>query len=186
LLVFDNVEDIGSIQRFIPRSSKARGSIIITTQRPNFEQTTEIFRKIPLPSLNSSDSIELLFKYLERDSRDVEETSKAFEITNIVGELPLAITTISGSIHMSNLTVAEFLDHIKRSDKIWGKTETTRVQGYDRSLGSVFELALARLPENSRKLIHLLGFLNPDSIPEAMLLDGQDLPDLGFLGGPDE
>ena len=109
----------------------------------------------------------------------------AFEIVDIVGGLPLAISTISGSIHMSNLTVAEFLGHIRRLDKIWDTTESTRVQGCDRTLGCVFELALAKLPD-SRKLINLLGFLNPDNIPEAMLLERQDDPSLEFLGSPDE
>lgn len=186
LLVFDNVEDIESIQRYILRSPTACGAIIITTQRPNIQPITHIFQNIALPSLSSRESIKLLFDYLERNSRGPEEASKAFEITRIVGGLPLAITTIGGSISMSNLTVAEFLDHINRSDKIWDTAEATRVQGYERSLGSVFELALAKLSDNSRKLIDLLGFLNPDNIPEAMLLGGQDASGLEFLGSPDE
>jgi hypothetical protein len=181
------VEDIESIQRYIPRSNTRCGAIIITTQRPNFQPITDTFRKIALASLNSTDSSTLLFKYLDREEfPSTEETSKAFEIVDVVGGLPLAITTISGSIYMSNSTIAEFLEHLKRSDKIWDKTESTRVQGYNKSLGSVFEFALSKLTDTSRRLIHLLAFLSPDSIPEAMFLEKPEDPNLEFLSNVDE
>ncbi|KAK0615224.1 P-loop containing nucleoside triphosphate hydrolase protein [Bombardia bombarda] len=187
LLVFDNVQDINSVQRYIPRCTKGRGAMIITTQKLNIQGFTEIFQRVGLESLSSDDSITLLFKYLERESRGPEETTKAFEIIGIVGGLRLAIATIGGCILMSNSTIDEFLNHIQPSDKIWDRTESTHVKGYDKgTLGSVFELALSELPANSRKLINILGFLNPDSVPEAMFLGTHDDPSLEFLGNAEE
>lgn len=186
-MVFDNVERARDIEPFIPRNPTRPGSIILTTQRPDMKQLTRVFRQLPLQSLNASDGSTLLLNYLGKASVDNEDLAKAYEISQFVGGLPLAITVIGGYMNMSNTTLAEFLGHLKRSSKIWGKKiYTNPVDDYDHTLGAVFDVAVSELGEASLALIRLLAFLNPDAIPEQMLISDHRDESLAFLSTVDE
>ncbi|MCJ1398272.1 hypothetical protein MMC11_001469 [Xylographa trunciseda] len=181
LLVFDNVEDIRDLETYLPVETKSRGSVIVTTQRPRSRQITRDFHNIELNSFDDEWGARLLFKYLERDPADEIEESLAREISQIVGGLPLAIATIGGYINESESSVKEFLHIMKRSSHAWTDSQHTKTKHYERTLGTVFDIALKELPEGPRILINILAFLNPDSIPEDILLAPQDTEEVAFL-----
>ncbi|KAK7735795.1 hypothetical protein SLS63_003753 [Diaporthe eres] len=187
LLVFDNVEEAQTIDAFIPRNPSCRGAIIITTQRLVLRQLTETFSRIALGSLDDEAATNLLFKYLERKPRDSSEYDTAFQISKFVGGLPLAIAVMGGYMMVSDSTLTEFLGHLNRSSKVWGAGGKGRyVQDYDHTLDTVFDLAIQELGVNSRRLVNILAFLNPDAIPEEMLVTKHPSEALEFLSNRDE
>jgi hypothetical protein len=43
---------------------------------------------------------------------------------------------------------------------------------YDKPFNAVFNIALYQLSEDTRNPLYILAFLNPDEVPESMLLSG--------------
>lgn len=159
LLVFDNAELLETLEPYIPMHTRTRSSVIITTQLPKFPKINDDFSRIEVLSLDQDNSAQLLYKYLERAAKDDN-------IAEITGGLPLAVTTIAGYISESESSLEEFLEVMKRSSNAWQDSKNTCIRNYDKTLGTVFDIALAELPENARKLINILAFLNPDCVPE--------------------
>lgn len=184
--MFDNVEDIRDLETYLPIETKSRGSVIVTTQRPKSRQITKEFYNIELQSFHEELGAKLLFKYLERDPADETEKGLARETSAIVGGLPLAIATIGGYINESESSVEEFLDIMKRSSNAWDDTQHTKMKHYEKTLGTVFDIALKELPTGTRSLIDILAFLNPDSIPEGILIAPHDNEEVKFLSSKAE
>lgn len=184
--MFDNVEDIRDLETYLPTETKSRGSVIVTTQRPKSRQITKEFYNIELQSFHEELGAKLLFKYLERDPADETEKALACETSAIVGGLPLAIATIGGYINESESSVEEFLDIMKRSSNAWDDTQHTKTKHYEKTLGTVFDIALKELPTGTRSLIDILAFLNPNSIPEGILIAPHDNEKVKFLSSKAE
>ena len=109
LLIFDNMEDISDIERHIPHCSRTRGSILLTTQNPNFRKLNDAFYKLRISSFDQQASVEMLFKYLERQPVNDTEHSAAAEMTDFFGGLPIAIATIAGAIKEAQSSPMKFL-----------------------------------------------------------------------------
>lgn len=185
--MFDNVEEAQTIEAFIPRNPSCRGAIIITTQRIVIKQLTDSFSRITFGSLDDEAATNLLFNYLERKPRDSSEYDTAFQISRFVGGLPLAIAVMGGYIMVSKSTLTEFFSHLSQSSKVWGAGGKGRyVQDYEQTLDTVFDIAIQGLGANSRTLINILAFLNPDAIPEEMLVTKHPSKALAFLNSRDE
>lgn len=181
LLVFDNVEDIRDLETYLPTETKSRGSVIVTTQRPRSQRITKDFYNIELLSFDEDLGAQSLFKYLEREPADENESNLARETSAIVGGLPLAIATIGGYIKESESSIEEFLQIMKQSSNAWEDTQPTKLRHYERTLGTVFDIALAELPSAARSLINILAFLNPDAIPEGILIAPHENEEVRFL-----
>ncbi|KAF6229946.1 hypothetical protein HO133_004283 [Letharia lupina] len=183
LLVFDNVDSFNHIIDYIPRHATS-GAILVTTQIPDFPQITQASLTWPLLSLSRTEGTRLLFRTLNRDAKDDEEEVIASEISDFVGHLPLALTTIGGYIKATMTTVPEFLSSLLASNAIWEKSsgpgyadEST----YSKSLSTVFDIASKNLSADAQTLLNVMAFLNPDMIPEEMLLYNHTDPSLQFL-----
>ncbi|KAI4251991.1 MAG: hypothetical protein LQ352_004528 [Teloschistes flavicans] len=188
LLVFDNVEEIKDLEMYLPTETATRGSVIVTTQRPRSQRITKDFYNIELLSFDEEIGAQSPFKYLEREPTDETESDLARETSAIVGGLPLAIATIGGYIKESESSVEEFLQIMKRSSNAWEDTQHTKLKHYERTLGTVFDIALNELKKYpaARKLIDILAFLNPDNIPEGILVAPHDSEEVKFLSSKAE
>ncbi len=178
--MFDNVDDLKYLAEYIPSNPTSKGGIVVTTQLQYFKRLTDVFLGLPLESLDTAAGFDLLFETLgkERWAQDDQEEDAVYEILDIVGGLPLAITTIGGHVKQSGSTLTEFLGHLKQSNSIWAISGKSFVEHYEKTLGTVFDIALRELPsDRARSFLHILAFLNPDCIPEEMFLSyrGNDL-----------
>lgn len=185
LLVFDNLEDSGLLDTYIPDNFNG-GSILITTQHAHISAVTRNFYKLELQPLPIEASSKLFFKILERNPEDEEEVATASQICTWVGDLPLAIVTVAGYLKCSASSATEILASLQRNSLIWSSSGTGAVRNYDKTLATVFDLALDRLSEQSRHFLHILAFLGPDSIPESLLRQRHAIPSLQFLSDEDE
>lgn len=143
--------------------------MIITTQIAGFSPISESFKNVEVPSFTNDEGSICLFKYLQRDPLDGDETDSAKELSRLVGGSPLALATIGGYVApVSNYSLTEFLnDFGERS--FWNCEDVSTVRAYERSLATVFDIALDELDDDARKLLDVLAFLNPDGVPEDIL-----------------
>lgn len=174
------MEDISSLHAYLPTKTATRGSVIITTQKSNISPVTDLFKAIALTTLNREQGAELIFRHLERNPDDDDEQETAREISDYLGGLPLALSTIGGYMHeSSSSSLSEFLTDVRKSSHAWAAVAVGPVQQYERNLSSVFELALSELRDTSaRTVINILAFLNPDNIPEDLFIANETKPPL--------
>ena len=183
MLVFDNAERIEDIRGYIP-SRASCGAILVTTQIPDLIQITEVSSIRPLADLGCMEGTRLLYQTLGREPKDREEENAADKISVFVGHLPLSLTTIAGYIKRTMITIPECMVMLKTSNALWEETSGPSYADegfYSKSLGTVFDIALNDLSENASTLLNILAFLNPDMIPEVMLLQENPDPLLRFL-----
>ena len=117
---------------------------------------------------------DMLLYLLGLDAKLQANQDKAKEIAHTLGGLPLAINQISGFILQRKLPLQDFLPLYERNAaKI--ASRKTGINDYEHTLSTVWEMSLSRLSGDSRRLIDLLGFFEPDSIHEVVLTEGSKL-----------
>ena len=168
LLIFDNVEDIDDIASYFPQTVRSQSAVILTTQKADFFPITEICTTIQIKDLSRDQGAALLYSCMRRPADDEDEKECAREISDLLGGLPLALTTIGGYIHQTGDAVADFLDNLKTSCNAWVASASGPAKQYERTLATVFEIAFKELPDDARSLLDILAFLNPDHIPIEM------------------
>jgi len=173
------------VDKFFPDNLAGKGSIIVTTQKAHMSITRD-FPKMPLGPLPADIGSQLLFKIYEKTPKDDLEESTAHEISTWVGGLPLAIVTLAGYMKCSSSSPAELFASLKRSSKSWVSSGEGSILNYDKTLATVFNIALGELSENARHLVDILAYLNPDHVSEELLTSPHSLPTLKFLNDEDE
>lgn len=189
LLIFDNLEDARLVESYLPENLSGCGSTIITTQKAHMSSimSANEFHKIALQPLSSDSGSELLLKFLDdRPTVTEEDQETAHEISKWVGGLPLAIVTIGGYIRVTRRKVSQIFGYLMRSSRVWADSGENGVKNYKKTLATVFSLALAELNTNSRHLIDLLAFMNPDHTPEELFTQRHSRQELKFLNDDDE
>jgi hypothetical protein len=186
LLIFDNLEDARLIETYLPLSLSGRGSIIITTQKAHISPITEDFYKIELQPLPVETGTKLLYAVWGKTATFDEERSASQEIASWVGGLPLAIVTVAGYLKCSSVSAAKMLESLKRSSNVWSKSGEGSVWYYEKTLATVFDVALGEISGNSRHLLQIMAFLSPDGIPEELFTQKHNFDSLRFLNNEDE
>ncbi|KAK3384245.1 P-loop containing nucleoside triphosphate hydrolase protein [Lasiosphaeria ovina] len=186
LLIFDNLEDSKLLETYVRTNVNNRGSIIITTQHAPISPIANDFSKLELPPLPHDSGSTLFFKVLDRPPKDDDEASTAYEICEWVGGLPLAIVTVAGYVKCSDSSPTEIFASLQRSSRVWKSSGTGAVRNYDKTLSTVFDLALKSIGEPSLHFLYLLAFLSPQGIPQDLLVHPHALPSLQFLNDQDE
>ena len=153
-----------------PVNLKQRGSVIITTQIAGFSPISESFKNVEVPSFTNDEGSICLFKYLQRNPLNSDEADSAKELSRLVGGSPLALATVGGYVGPpSNYSLTHFLKDFNKKSLFWDCEDVSTVRAYERSLATVFDIALDELDDDARKLLDVLAFLNPDSVPEDIL-----------------
>ena len=112
----------------------------------------------------------LLFKYIQAEPVDEKEEEIARELSDTVDGLPLAIAIIGGYINQSESNLVEFIGKLKTSSDAWTASAVSPVNQYEKSLETVFDIAITGLSDNARRMIGILAFLHPDHIPEELFV----------------
>lgn len=155
--------------------------MIITTQKSDFFPITENFTTIQIKDLTRDQGADLLFKCLRRNSKNEDELEFARKISDLLGGLPLALTTIGGYLHQTGDAISDFFNYLKTSCNAWVASASGPAKQYERTLATVFDIALKELPADARNLINILAFLDPDFIPEEPFTKQVGNDDYPFL-----
>jgi hypothetical protein len=117
---------------------------------------------------------------LKHLSLSTSEGRIAEEISRELGGHPLAISHVAGFIASAKCSLSSFLEkfqlRLSYSKRIWGQETNNVTFHYERTLETVWDIALAELSTEARDLIDILAFLSPESIPEE-LVEGNDSGD---------
>ena len=165
------MEDAATLSSFWPGGTCE--TILVTTQNATLISLSSF--EINLAPMNPAEGSALIHKYLQRG---VSEKEDAERLSRELGGHPLAIAhfgylaTSRCSLHL----ILESLRGRKYSSRIWADGSVASLSGYARTLKTVWDLALTRLSEDARKLLNMISFLNPDSIPEEMFLGHEPSP----------
>jgi hypothetical protein len=113
LLIFDNVETLDALERYLPEP-QANPHLLITTR---FEQPG--FKPVPLKLLNHEQSLKLLLQEAGREQVPVGENEEqaAQEIAEKLDGLPLALEIAGAYIRYRQLTWQQYLELLKQNLK---------------------------------------------------------------------
>lgn len=180
LVVFDNADDIATIRCAWP--ANGNGSLLLTSRDPAAASTVAE-RGLHLRPFDEVVGAEVLSQLLGIERPDDEQIQEATRITKALGGLPLALDQVAGFIGQRKMRIQDFMRLYERNA---AKIDARRFEfmTYPHTLATVFEMSLDSLSGPAVHLQNLLGFLEPDHIPENLFGDGRRLTedaDLEFL-----
>ncbi|KAF4992470.1 hypothetical protein FGRMN_7141 [Fusarium graminum] len=169
LLIFDNVDNLDVLADYWPKLG--RGSVLITSRDPNARQNIHVHHGLRLPPLTNSET-EVLVQRLTHMMADGLQLDALARIAQGLDGLPLVINQMSAVLHSLRLSYMDFLKYLEE-DGIQELYDSTQLAppntGNDRSLVTYW--ALDRLSVPTKSLLHVICLLDPDDIPENVLVD---------------
>ncbi|KAA8650150.1 uncharacterized protein ATNIH1004_002831 [Aspergillus tanneri] len=180
LLIFDNVEHHDLLEQIWPASN--RGSIIITCRSHSVasKRTTEVMH---LQCFSAQTGMDVFYSLTGRQPSSEADALAAEELFQLLGGLPLAMVQLSEFMTDGEFSYCELLNLFKKSAKRILARLGAPIQ-YEHTLGTVWDVSFERLSTESRTLLLILTFFDPDLIPESILSNkraGITDPALQFL-----
>lgn len=181
LLIFDNVENYGSVERYLPAPSKLKSTvdILITTQDAHWVAGFEV---IEVPLFEQEESITLFKEHLLL--LDVELPSAKI-LSDELQNLPLAIEQAARYIdkYLPNKSrFEEYRQLLADSSKLAFKEGN--LLGYDKTVLTAFKLGLDKVQAESNSAfdaIRACAYLDPDTIPIELINKAASPDDLRLL-----
>lgn len=159
LLVFDNANDPGDVQEYIPDSP--RGRVLVTTRNSRW---TEISSAIEVDVFRREESVDLL-----RGRGGPLTDAEADALAEALGDLPLAIEQAATWRAETGMSAQEYLQLL---DAKIAELVGTSPEDYRRPVEAAWNVSIDRLRESDRKAFELLGvcaFLAPEPISRQLL-----------------
>lgn len=180
LLVFDNVENHDLLDQIWPVSTN--GSVIITCRPLSLaaKRATDVMH---LRCFSTETGVDVLYSLTGLQPSSDSEAAAAKELFHLLGVLPLAMVQISEFINDRGYSYEELLPvYQKSANRIFARSGAP-VQ-YEHTLDTVWNVSFECLSTESRALLNILAFFDPDLIPESILSNKRaDItdPSLQFL-----
>jgi tetratricopeptide (TPR) repeat protein len=177
LLIYDNAEGPRELGLYRPPGGKGR--VLITSRTPTWDRGTAT---VPLDVLSREEAVAFLRR---RTASTDTETLAA--LTELLGDLPLALEQAAAYMDQTHTTPAEYLalyqEHGAELLTV-GVPLTT-----EETVTTTWQVALdqVRATPAAQELLSLCAFLAPDDIPRAMLREHAEVlpePLRGSIGRP--
>ena len=163
LLMFNNVLDRASVERFLPPAGN--GQVLITTQNQHWPPG----QILDVPVLD----VEVAADFLATRTGDPDRAA-ARELAALLGGLPLALEQAAAYTQAAGITLARYLPLFRdRRADLLARGEAA---GHRKDVAATLGLALSRLADQAPAaagLMRLLAFLAPEPVPLALLLAGE-------------
>ncbi|HET8840252.1 MAG TPA: FxSxx-COOH system tetratricopeptide repeat protein, partial [Ktedonobacteraceae bacterium] len=193
LLIWDNVEDLDLLARFLPTTRE--GTILITTRG---QALGTLAQGVDLGPMPQEEGVLLLLRRAKRLSpqsdpeqihlfgeRQPAELQAALEVAKEMGGLPLALDQAGAYIEETGCSISDYL-HLYQRQSSWllnrrGGANTN----HPHSVVSTLRIAsqrIANLHPGAFELLCGCALLAPDAIPEEFFVEGASL--LGPVLGP--
>ncbi len=175
LLVYDNAEDADIIMPYWPAA--ARGQAIITTRKSAFG-FDPASGGLEITTWDADMGSRFLQHLLSTDITDEltsEDTNSANELARKLSGHALALSQFAGLIQRRSWSISEFVKlYNQQPNKIHG------VFG-NKSINTLWDISFKSLDPQSRTVLGIICFLEPDHIPEALFnfkpREGELLPE---------
>lgn len=193
LLIFDNVDDIDMVKKYI--RSCQHGSVLITTRDfdPTFDTTDDVLsisgrdsqspRRIEVKPLDQSQSIHFLRsmrRFAETD--DLHQSLK--KIVETLGGIPLVLRMVAATMRKRRITPGQFYlmytDPASKSG-FFHPPQSGHQTGADmQSVATVW--GLDSLSTEARSLIRAIACMDADEIKESIFRDIRTIKDKSIFG----
>lgn len=182
LVIFDNADDLTALKPVWPGTMS--GSVLVTT-RDFAVASTLASQHLQVTALDESDGSKMLLKAVGLDDPSPSDAQQAIAISRTFGGLPLALSQIGGFVVQRKLSLHDVLPLYERYS---ARIDARKAPGsdYEHTLSTVGDVSFQKLTEPSTRLLNVLSYFHPDSIPEDILSQGSDGldDDFSFLSDP--
>jgi tetratricopeptide (TPR) repeat protein/DNA-binding XRE family transcriptional regulator len=193
LLIWDNVEDLQLLQRFLP--SVRQGATLLTTRAPALGTLAQGIELMPMTAeeglllllrrakvFPATTSREQLRQFAEQ--RPTEYTAARHLVQSVDG-LPLALDQVGAYLEETGNGLEKYLRIYEvHRQQLLDRRGTPGID-HPASVAATFSLAFERVERANpaaAELLCLCAFLHPDAIPEEMIVEGA--PHLGAILEP--
>jgi tetratricopeptide (TPR) repeat protein len=168
LIIFDNAETPGDLEEFLPKSGK--NYVIVTSRNPLWNS---IAHPISVDVFKREESIEFFVKKTGQE----QDLNAINELSNELGDLPLALEQAASYIIETGRTVPDYLS-LYRQYPIKLLTHKTKSSNYPVALAKTWDLSFKKIVDEypiASDFLNLCAFLAPDKIPLDLLSDHNTL-----------
>ena len=160
LLIFDNVEDIKTIEPFIPK--KNNGNTLITTRSTQ----RYVGKRVDVDVFDEPVAVAFL-----RDYTGINDEANAKLLARRLGYLPLALELAAAYIAVSPTTdFKEYLSLLERGLEVLD--EGVSITDYGRTIRATWQISLDKIQsESARQLLHMCAYFAPDNIPLSAFVE---------------
>ena len=158
LMILDNVDDraaVAEVAKLMPRFKG--GHVVVTARASNFPAGV---RKLELSTLDEDAAAQFLLDRTEADrSKSKDDTGAGADVGAGTWRPPLGLEQAGAHISTDRIGFARYLrlwSHSREKALAWADATVT---GSDRTLATTWATSVARLAEESRRLLDRLAFL---------------------------
>ncbi|KAL3805929.1 hypothetical protein HJC23_007890 [Cyclotella cryptica] len=170
LLVMDNLEDHGLLDTFVPHGAVTRGHILITTRHVDVDSGSG---NLELSCFNTDESLEFLRRSVGTyNIEGPENEGAAKELSDRLGNLPLALGMAAAYMRRCDVQVSEYLERFLISEKSGHFILHGKLNDYAVTVASSLCLSLEEVEKLSPvacEVLKLLCFLGPDQISKSLI-----------------
>src|SRR5229473_1415549 len=181
LLIWDNLEEMEFLQRFLPPAS--RGAVLITTQR---QALGTLAQGLELPTMTQEEGVLLLLrraKVLSSQAMSEQmhqlamskppEYAAARELVTVMGGLPLALDQAGAYIEETGCNLSDYLQRYESQRAQLLERRGTPGGDHPHSVASTFRLSSQRVERDhpaAAEVLRLCAFLYAEAIPEELFV----------------
>jgi len=183
LLIWDNVEDLDVLQRFLPPTRQ--GAVLITTR---CQALGTLVQGLDLLPMQQEEGIRFLLrraKVLDAQA-DVEQERQfaarrpaqyqaGVELVEVLGGLPLALDQAGAYLEETRCGLPAYLEHFRTRRATILRQRGEKARDHPASVSITFTLAITATAERHpavRELLQVCALLQPDAIPEEFFRQG--------------
>ncbi|QBD77802.1 toll/interleukin-1 receptor domain-containing protein [Ktedonosporobacter rubrisoli] len=179
LLVLDQIEDISLLDLLTP--TQGNGHVLLTTRT---QATGTLATALPIAKMTSMDSVLFLLRRAkiisvdaELDQAPAEAIQEANAIAREMDGFPLALDQAGAYLEETGCGLTTYLTlYHKERMTLLGQRGKNRV-GHTNSVTVTLTLTFEKVAQKratNLDLLHLLAFMQPDAIPDELLVKGAD------------
>jgi hypothetical protein len=168
-MIFDNAPDesCSFLRAYWPNGRS--GAVLVTTRNACLAREFSIPADFALGPIDEKSSVKILLRGLPEPSTP-EEQKAARQICFRLGNLPLALSQMSGYIHESGCSLDSFLITYQDFENLPVLHKTSQpgsTTGYEHTIATVWAMTMSLLETRSvtaLRTLSLLAFLDPDGL----------------------
>ncbi|KAF4546901.1 Hypothetical protein D9617_106g078150 [Elsinoe fawcettii] len=165
LLIFDNADDLEVLRSAWP--TDGNGSVLLTS-RDSSAPFSPASSGIHVEPFDAQSGAQVLLNYVGLDEKLGKNKQEAVEISTALGGLPLALGQIGGFISQRRMRLKDFMPMYDRNATAI-HARRSGISDYEHTLSTVWSMSVTKLGTESRSLLVVLSFLEPDHVEESML-----------------
>ncbi len=170
LLIFDNVDDVSTIQQYLPQ--RGHGNLLLTTRA---HAVGSLAIPLEVEKMGVMEGTQFLLHRAQRRSTTDEEINEATNIVLALDGFPLALDQAGAYIEETRCRFKDYLHLYQDHHQVLLALRGCQATDYPNSVATTWSLSFQRIEEANpatAELLHLCAFLPPDHIPEEFIQEG--------------